>query len=226
VYVGDEKHPLEAIPRLLVRANQALQTLERYRDRLDGVTASLSALEVEDLVTVRDVVNVLQRTEMVRRIADEISADIVQLGVDGRLVKLQLEELMGGVEDDRRLVMFDYFSSEGDWKIDQAMDALAAMGTEELLDAAAVAATLQLPGESADLDAGVQPRGYRLLARIPRLPESVVERIVDRFGSLQKIMRATIDDLDDVTGVGATRARAIKDGLSRLAESSILDRYS
>jgi diadenylate cyclase len=226
VYVGDEKHPLEAIPRLLVRANQALQTLERYRDRLDGVTASLSALEVEDLVTVRDVVNVLQRTEMVRRIADEISADIVQLGVDGRLVKLQLEEVMGGVEDERRLVLLDYFSSEGDWKIDQAMDALAAMGTEELLDAAAVAATLQLPGESADLDASVQPRGYRLLARIPRLPESVVERIVDRFGTLQKIMRATIDDLDDVTGVGATRARAIKDGLSRLAESSILDRYS
>jgi diadenylate cyclase len=226
VYVGDEKHPLETIPRLLVRANQALQTLERYRDRLDGVTASLSALEVEDLVTVRDVVNVLQRTEMVRRIADEISADIVQLGVDGRLVKLQLEELMGGVEDDRRLVMLDYFSSEGDWKIDEAMDALAAMGTEELLDAAAVAATLRMPGELVDLDAGVQPRGYRLLARIPRLPESVVERIVDRFGTLQKIMRATIDDLDDVTGVGATRARAIKDGLSRLAESSILDRYS
>jgi diadenylate cyclase len=226
VYVGDEKHPLEAIPRLLVRANQALQTLERYRDRLDGVTASLSALEVEDLVTVRDVVNVLQRTEMVRRIADEISGDIVQLGVDGRLVALQLEELMGGVDDDRRLVMLDYFTDDGDWKLDQAMDALAAMGTEELLDAPAVGSTLQLPGHAVDLDANVQPRGYRLLARIPRLPESVVDSIVGRFGTLQKIMRATIDDLDDVTGVGATRARAIKDGLSRLAESSILDRYS
>jgi diadenylate cyclase len=165
VYVGDEKHPLEAIPRLLVRANQALQTLERYRDRLDGVTASLSALEVEDLVTTRDVVNVLQRTEMVRRIADEIAADIVQLGVDGRLVKLQLEELMGGVDDDRRLVLLDYFTSVGDWKPDQAMDALSGMSTEELLDGAAVAATLQLPGEAIDLDANLQPRGYRLLAR-------------------------------------------------------------
>jgi len=226
VYVGDEKHPLEAIPRLLVRANQALQTLERYRDRLDGVTASLSALEVEDLVTARDVVNVLQRTEMVRRIADEIAADIVQLGVDGRLVKLQLEELMGGVDDDRRLVMLDYFTSEGDWKLDQAMETLSGMSTEELLDATAVGSTLQLPGEALDLDAGLQPRGYRLLARIPRLPESVVERIVGRFGTLQKIMRATIDDLDEVTGVGESRARAIKDGLSRLAESSILDRYS
>jgi diadenylate cyclase len=226
VYVGDEKHPLEAIPRLLVRANQALQTLERYRDRLDGVTASLSALEVEDLVTARDVVNVLQRTEMVRRIADEIAADIVQLGVDGRLVKLQLEELMGGVDDDRRLVMLDYFTADGDWKLDQAMETLSGMSTEELLDATAVGSTLQLPGEALDLDAGLQPRGYRLLARIPRLPESVVDRIVGRFGTLQKIMRATIDDLDEVTGVGETRARAIKDGLSRLAESSILDRYS
>jgi diadenylate cyclase len=226
VYVGDEKHPLEAIPRLLVRANQALQTLERYRDRLDGVTASLSALEVEDLVTMRDVVNVLQRTEMVRRIADEISGDIVQLGVDGRLVKLQLEELLGGVEDDRRLVMFDYFTPETEWHLDQAMNALADMGTEELLDSTAVGSTLQLPGTTVDLDANVQPRGYRLLARIPRLPETVIERIVNRFGSLQKIMRATIDDLDDVTGVGQARAKAIKEGLSRLAETSILDRYS
>jgi diadenylate cyclase len=226
VYVGDEKHPLEAIPRLLVRANQALQTLERYRDRLDGVTASLSALEVEDLVTMRDVVNVLQRTEMVRRIADEISGDIVQLGVDGRLVKLQLEELLGGVEDDRRLVMLDYFTPETEWHLEQAMNALADMGTEELLDSTAVGSTLQLPGTTVDLDANVQPRGYRLLARIPRLPETVIERIVNRFGSLQKIMRATIDDLDDVTGVGQARAKAIKEGLSRLAETSILDRYS
>src|SRR3954454_10822355 len=98
-YVGDEKHPLESIPRLLNRANQALQTLERYKSRLDEVSGALSELEVEDLVTLRDVVTVLQRTEMVRRIAEEIEGHIVELGVDGRLVRLQLEELMGGVDD-------------------------------------------------------------------------------------------------------------------------------
>jgi diadenylate cyclase len=226
VYVDDEKHPLETIPRLLVRANQALQTLERYRQRLDSVSAALSALEVEDLVTVRDVVSVLQRTEMVRRIADEISSDIVELGVDGRLVKLQLDELLGGVDDDRRLVILDYFDAEAEWALDKAMTALSDMGTEELLDLKGVAGTLHLPGTAVDLDTNVQPRGYRLLSRIPRLPESVVDRIVGRFGSLQKIMRATIDDLDEVTGVGGSRARAIKEGLSRLAETSILDRYS
>jgi diadenylate cyclase len=226
VYVGDRKHPLATIPQLLTRANQALQTLERYRTRLDAVTSSLSALEVEDLVTVRDVVAVLQRTEMVGRIADEIAAHIVELGVDGRLVSLQLDELMGQVEDDRRLVVLDYFHEESGWHLDQAMGALDDLGTEELLDLKAVGAALHLPGSALDIDAHVEPRGWRLLSRIPRLPESVVARIVDRFGSLQKIMRATIDDLDDVTGVGESRARSIKEGLSRLAETSILDRYS
>src|SRR3954447_21451753 len=114
VYVDDEKSPLEPIPRLLNKANQALSTLERYKSRLDGVSGALSALEVEDLVTLRDVVTVLQRTEMVRRIAEEIEGHIVELGVDGRLVRLQLEELMGGVEHDRRLVIQDYFHEEAD----------------------------------------------------------------------------------------------------------------
>jgi diadenylate cyclase len=226
VYRHDLKHPLEPIPRLLNRANQALQTLERYKNRLDTVSGSLSALEVEDLVTVRDVVTVLQRAEMVRRIAEEIDGYIVELGVDGRLVLLQLDELMGGVDDDRRLVIRDYFYETATWRLDQAMEQLSNLSTEDLLDLKTVAAILHLPAEHAELDAGLQPRGYRLLAKIPRLPEAVVDRIVERFGSLQKIMRATIDDLDDVEGVGATRARAIKEGLSRLAETSILDRYS
>src|SRR6202140_4271957 len=108
VYRNDQKHPLDPIPRLVARANQALQTLERYKNRLDAVSGALSALEVEDLVTVRDVVTVLQRAEMVRCIAEEIEGYIVELGVDGRLILLQLEELMGGVEDDRRYVIRDY----------------------------------------------------------------------------------------------------------------------
>jgi len=226
VYVGDLKHPLEPIQRLLNRANQALQTLERYKNRLDTVSGSLSALEVEDLVTVRDVATVLQRAEMVRRIAEEIEGYIVELGTDGRLVLLQLEELMGGVEDDRRLVIKDYSQADDTWQLSNAMSALADLSTEDLLDLKSVMSVLHLPAEAGELDMSLQPRGYRLLSKIPRLPDAVIERIVQRFGNLQKIMRATIDDLDDVEGVGSTRARAIKDGLSRLAETSILDRYS
>jgi diadenylate cyclase len=225
LYRGDTKHSLDSVARLLARANQALQTLERYRDRLDSVTVSLSALEVEDLVTVRDVVTVLQRAEMVRRIAEEIEGYIVQLGTDGRLAHLQLEELMAGVEDERRHVVRDYLPVDDDERVDHAMISLASLPTDEVLNPNAVTAVLDLQ-EGADLESSLQPRGYRLLGRIPRIQESLVESVVSRYGALQKVMRATVEDLENIPGVDAATARMIKDGLARLAESSILDRYS
>ena len=224
IYRGHEKHTLEPIPRVLARANQALQTLERYKSRLDTVAASLSALEVEDLVTARDVVTVLQRTEMVRRIAEEIESHIIELGSDGRLVLLQLEELLGGVDIDRKLVARDYFVEGPDTELDDVVQRLAHLDNDELLDLRVVLDVLHLP-PGTTLDTPLQPHGFRLLHKIPRLPDIVADRVVDRFNNLQKIMRASVDDLDEVEGVGETRARAIKEGLSRLAESSILDRY-
>jgi diadenylate cyclase len=219
-----EKHTLEPIPRVLARADQALQILGRYKARLDAVSGSLSALEVEDLVTVRDVATVLQRAEMVRRISDEIEGYVVELGADGRLVMLQLEELVGGVEEDRRLVAKDYFHESPDFELVNVMRELAELDDEELLDLHAVAGVLHLP-PGVGIDSALQPHGFRLLHKIPRLPEIVSDHVVARFDNLQKIMRANIGDLTEVEGVGDARARAIKEGLSRLAETSILERY-
>jgi diadenylate cyclase len=225
VYRGDEKEVLEPIPSLLARANQAIQTLERYRHRLDAGYSSLSALEVEDLVTARDVVTVLQQAELVRRIAEEIAWHIIELGVDGRLARLQLEELMSGVEQDHRLVLRDYMVADPEYGPEDALAVLGERETEDLLDLDRVLSALHL-GPSESLDALMQPRGHRLLHKIPRLPAHVADRVVDRFDGLQKIMRASVDDLVAVDGVGETRARLVKDGLSRLAETSILDRYA
>jgi diadenylate cyclase len=224
VHRRGEKHTLEPIPRVLARADQALQILERYKARLDSVSGSLSALEVEDLVTVRDVATVLQRAEMVRRISEEIEGYVVELGADGRLVLLQLEELMGGVEEDRRLVAKDYFRHAPDVELQRVMDELADLDDESLLDVHAVAGVLHL-GPGISVDSALQPRGFRLLHKIPRLPEIVSDHVVARFANLQKIMRAGVADLTEVEGVGDVRARAIKEGLSRLAETSILERY-
>jgi diadenylate cyclase len=219
-----EKHTLEPTPRVLARADQALQILGRYKSRLDSVSGSLSALEVEDLVTVRDVATVLQRAEMVRRIAEEIVGYVVELGSDGRLVMLQLEELIGGVEDDRRLVAKDYFQETDDYELRDITNELSQLDDDAILDLANVAAVLHL-GPGVGIDSALQPRGFRLLHKIPRLPEIVSDHVVARFSNLQKIMRAGLADLTEVEGVGDARARAIKDGLSRLAETSILERY-
>jgi diadenylate cyclase len=219
-----EKHTLEPIPRVLARADQALQILGRYKTRLDAVSGSLSALEVEDLVTVRDVATVLQRAEMVRRIAEEIEGYVIELGADGRLVMLQLEELIGGVEEDRRLVAKDYFQANSDFELVNVMHELSQLEDEDLLDLGVVASVLHLDAD-VGIDAALQPRGFRLLHKIPRLPELVSDHVVDRFSNLQKIMRAGLADLTEVEGVGEVRAKAIKEGLSRLAETSILERY-
>jgi diadenylate cyclase len=224
VYRNDSKHRLDTIARLLTRGNQALQTLERYRDRLDAVTSSLSALEVEDLVTARDVATVLQRAEMVRRIAEEVEGNITELGDDGRLLRLQLEELMAGVDDDRRQVILDYLPDDERSYVDETLAELTEVPTERLLDAKLVAELLRL-GDGADLEATLEPRGYRLLSKVPRLGDPVIAAIVDHLGTLQKVMRATAEDLEAIPGVSPPDARMIKDGLSRLAEASILDRF-
>ena len=224
VYAADGKTELEPTPRVVNRANQALQTLERYKARLDTESGSLLGLEIEDLVTLRDVATVLQRTEMVSRIAEEIGGYIIELGVDGRLFRLHLEELMGGVADDSRLVIRDYQRQDSEWDQDEAVKALGELSTDDLLDLKRVAGVLD-GGQVGELDAAVTPRGYRMLAMIPRLPDAVIDRIVEQFATLPRIMRATIDDLDDVESVGEARARAVKEGLARLAETSLLDRY-
>jgi diadenylate cyclase len=132
---------------------------------------------------------------------------------------------MGGVEDDRRLVIQDYSHTTETWNLGEAMAALSELSTEEVLDLRALTSVLHLPTGSSELDHPLQPKGYRLLHRIPRMPEAVIEAIVARFGTLDKILEAGVKDLDDVDGVGASRARAIKENLSRVAEGTGFDRF-
>jgi diadenylate cyclase len=224
LYVDDTRYALEDSAPLLFRANQALSTLERYRNRLDEVAAALSALEVENVVTLRDAVTVLQRVEMVRRIADEVERSVMELGSDGRLLQLQLTELLAGVEAERRLVVRDYVPDRRR-KAPVVLAQLDDIPAEQLLDLSRLAAALGY-GPDSGLDQPVAPRGYRLLSRIPRLPDRTVDALVAEFASLPRLMAATLDDLDAVEGIGAARARLVKEGLTRLAESSILEQYA
>ena len=224
-YVGETRHVLEDSGQILSRANQALATLERYKLRLDEVASTLSALEIEDLVTVRDVAVVAQRLEMVTRIAREIEDYVLELGTDGRLLSLQLEELITGVDAERELVIRDYLPPGRRTRTpEELLGRLESLSPTDLVDPASVARALGL-GASEHLDGAVAPRGYRLLAKVPRLPAAVVDRLVEHFGTLQKLLSAGIDDLQAVEGVGELRARSVREGLSRLAESSILERY-
>ncbi|MFV0463395.1 MAG: DNA integrity scanning diadenylate cyclase DisA [Nostocoides sp.] len=226
LYVAGRRVVLEGSSDILTRANQALQTLERYRARLDEVTGTLSALEIEDLVTVRDMANVVQRLEMVRRIREEISGYVLQLGVDGRLMSLQLEELTGGLTGDLEWVLRDYLgAAEHPRTVAEAVEHLTAVSDADLLDLGSVALALGFVTGGDSLDASISPHGYRLLSKIPRLPGSIIDRLVEYFSTLQRLLAAGVEELMSVDGVGEGRARLVREGLTRLAETSILERY-
>ncbi len=226
VYVAGRRHTLEHPTTVLSRANQALATLERYKLRLDEVAGTLLTLEIEDLVTVRDAMSVSQRLEMVRRIADEIQGYVMQLGTDGRLLSLQLDELLGGIEDDREMLARDYLpGTRKSRKAPEVLGDLQELSSTDLLDLTQMARAFGFGLAPEVLDNPISPRGYRLLNKVPRLPPAIINRLVDHFGALQKLLAATIEDLQAVDGVGEARARSIREGLSRLAENSILERY-
>ena len=225
LYFDGIRYVLADPSAILTRANQALATLQRYRARLDEVAQSLSALEIEDFTTVRDVMTVMQRLLMVRRIANEIASDVVELGTDGRLPALQLDELTGTIEETRALLIRDYLPDGHERSDSDVMAALETIDETSLLDLHSIARELGFAITPDVLDAQVSPRGYRLLAAIPRVPQAIQDRLVAHFQNLQGLLAATAGDLQEVEGVGEARARVVREGLSRVAESSIVDRY-
>lgn len=228
IYVDGRRHVLEESADILSRANQALATLERYKSRLDEVSGTLSALEIENLVTVRDIGIVAQRVEMVRRIHREVNNYLIELGTEGRLLALQLNELVAGVDAERVLLVRDYLVPTNNRKkrgVERALDELDALTEADLLDLLRVSKAFGFPDTPEALEQSVTPRGFRLLARVPRLPEVINDRIVGHFGGLPKLLAASTEDLQQVEGVGEARARSVRDGVSRLAEASILDRF-
>ncbi len=224
VYAGGSKRQLQEVGHLLDRANQALQTLERYKVRLDDSITNLTAVEVEDVVTLRDVVAVVQRGEMVHRIADEIETMIIELGVDARLLRLQIDELYGEIDDELDLVVADYLPAGR--TVAETLEGMSQLSDDEVLNLRLAADALSPGSDATDLGQEVAPKGMRLLHRVSRLPSSTAIAVALHFGGLAKLQRATVDDLTAVDGVDEATARAIRETLSRVTESTILDQYS
>jgi diadenylate cyclase len=219
------KYILEDIPVVLAKANQALATLDKYRSRLDQVSTRLTALEFEGGATLHDVLTVLQRAEFVTRMAVEIERYIVELGTEGRLIEMQLDETMVGVAADKTALVHDYVEHDTDQSYATAVDQLGRLPHHDLLDFGRLAELLGHDRKLNTLDYPVSPRGIRILGRIPRLPKLVVQRIVGEFGGLEELLAATDGELETVDGVGEIRAKDIREGLRRQQEINLVDRY-
>jgi diadenylate cyclase len=225
IFVGPARYQLDPVADVLAKTNQALGTLDTYRQRLEQVLTRLTALEFQNAVVLDDVLVVLQRAEMTSRMAQRITRDCVELGSEGRLIRLQLVELVGDVPGERDAIVRDYAVLGAGDEATDALAELAALSYQELLEFARLAEVLGYDRGVNPLDQTVVARGYRTLTHIPRLPEPLVRRIVSNLGSLEAVVRASQRELESVEGVGTVRAREIREGLRRLQEHNLVDRY-
>jgi diadenylate cyclase len=220
LYLDGWRLVLEGVGAVLSRANQAVATLEHYRARFDEASAALDGLELRGLATLRDVLTLLGRAELVRRVVGELEQHVAELGVDGRLLQLQLDEQSAGVDEAKLLAVRDYLRPRPGWEVAEVLAELGRLTPEELVDTTSMGKALDLTGDPETLDTVAVPRGYRLLAQVPQLPPSVVERVVERFGSLKVVLAVGVEDLEEAEGVGPDRARQLREGLKRLAEGA------
>lgn len=225
IFVGDARYQLESIGEMLAKTNQALATLDTYVQRFDQVLTRLTALEFQNAVVLDDVLIVLQRAELTTRMAEELDRDCIELGTEGRLIRIQLEELVAEVPGEKLATVFDYQAHGGAREAEQVVLGLASLPYQSLLDLQTIAELLGYPRTVDPADRGVMPRGYRILSHVPRLPEPIIEKVVTGMKGLETIVRASQRELEAVDGVGPARAREIREGLRRLQEHNLVDRY-
>ncbi len=222
VFKGNDRYVLEDTDVVLNKANQAIQTLEKYKKVFDNKLNILNEYEFNDIVTLQNVVLAIQRAEMVMRIVEEIQRQIYELGDDGRLVKMQLDELIGGLEKEENLIIKDYVVKKKK-SPDKILEELKDLEYEELLKESSIAKLLGYEYFDNYDEVAVYPKGYRILSKVPRMPNNIVENLVDSFKSFQHILAADIESLDEVDGIGEVRARTIKQSLKRMQEQFVFD---
>jgi diadenylate cyclase len=221
VYKGNVKYILKDSSVILSKANQAIQTLEKYVSVLDRVISNLNLLEFQDLATLFDVITAIQRTEMVMRIVGEIERYICELGNEGRLISMQLNELVKFIEQDELFLIRDYCQHNLDYN--DIYKQLQGISSEELLDLDMISKLLGYTGVPL-VDTLISPRGFRMLNKIPRIPSGVIENLIKKFRELKGVIEASYEQLDKVEGIGEARAKAIKNGLRRLREQIMIDK--
>lgn len=222
VFKGDDRYVLEDTDVVLNKANQAIQTLEKYKKVFDNKLSLLNEYEFNDIVTLENVLVAIQRAEMVMRIVEEIQRQIYELGDDGRLVRMQLEELIGGLEKEELLIIKDYMVATKKKQVpEKVLEKLELLEYEELSNEDTIARLLGYENFDNYDEVGVYTKGYRILNKIPRMPSNIVENLIDSFKSFQHILAADIESLDDVEGIGEVRARAIKQSLKRMQDQFV-----
>jgi diadenylate cyclase len=218
IYIDSVKYILDEPRAVLSKANQALQTLSKYKDGLDQLIVNLTIRELEDIVTLHDVASVLQRSSIVQKTEKEVRRYIYELGTDGRLLRMQIEELMANVFEQSIRVVQDYISFNGNVKETDIIDKIGSLGEDSLLDLENIAKILGYKVEGNLREFTVRPKGVRIVSEIRRISDQLLKSLIKKFGNLKNILDASVEDLAEVQGMGKVKANILYDRLKKFSE--------
>jgi diadenylate cyclase len=211
VYRHGQRYELARPAALLASANNSLNSLERLRRRLQSAEDRLTRAEVDDVVASRDVLLVLARAALVYRMYAEIERTLIALGGEAELISIQATDLIEGVADLGENVFADYRKRSGKKSV---FDRMSVIPIDELHDLPGLATALGFP----DIEEAVEPRGLRALTRVPRLPDTVRHSLVGHFKGFQRMLNASVSDLEKVEGVGRSRAQQLRRFFDRMID--------
>ena len=213
LYKGDIKYRLNNLEELNIEVSQYLKILESYRHVLNRNLDNLTILELDDLVTVLDVANVLQRFEIVRRIRAELSRYLVELGTSGRAAGIQVSELIFELDLEEENFLKDYLEDE--IEINDVKKILSSLSDSELLEIENLAFALGYNKSYTVLDNKINAKGYRILEKISKLTKKDVEKIIITFNNIADLQEASDDDLVAIK-ISKFKIKALRAGINRL----------
>ena len=206
---------LEESNIILGRVNESLQSIDRMRRRFDEAVATLGELEIENSLTNQEFLEVIQRGELLTRLASQVRHEATKLGSDAGLIMIQIESLESGVTNTLNLVLKDHLSGSKFRTPNKALIEISQLSYQELNSVDYLGTILsKLP-----LDDISVPKGYRVLARLPDLPDNLHNSIVQKYKSLPKLLLAPTEKLYEIDGIGRNRAQQLRDYFDTLLKN-------
>lgn len=187
-YYANARYVLQNTEDLLRRATETLRILEKQREVFDELLTNLNILEVTNLVSIADISTILQRIEMIRKMADIINEYIVELGKDGIIVRMRMREVAKGIEKEKDLIIMDYIAEPE--KVRNFFDNLSFEG---LLDSENIARLLF--GEPSEIR--ITPKGYRILSKTS-LSDNELNNLIVNFKNFDGILNADTEELKSI----------------------------
>ena len=206
---------LEESAAILAKVNESLQSVDRMRRRFDDAVTTLGELEIENTLTNQEVLEVIQRGELLTRLANQVKTEALKLGKDAGLIMIQIDSLESGVLNTLNLVLKDHLPSRKFRTTIKASNEISKLSYDELNAVDHLGNVLsKLP-----LDDISVSKGYRVLARLPNLPENLHDQIIQKFKTLPKLLSASPEKLYEVEGIGRSRAQQLRDYFDTLLKN-------